>query len=123
SRGAANYYPSTINVSGVAGTVLHISVTLTAFNYFEVHGLTTGCSWGLIDVLLAGPGGQSSIAMSDVPRDTTDSASDARTLTFDDNAAAPLPNTGSFNNGTYQPTDYEPGDTFPSPAPPGPYGA
>jgi hypothetical protein len=38
-------------------------------------------------------------------------------LTFDDSAAAPLPDSSPITSGTYLPTNYVVGDTFPAPAP------
>src|SRR5262249_31007031 len=39
------------------------------------------------------------------------------TLTFDDSAAAFLPDSGQIVSGTYRPSDFFPGEIFPSPAP------
>lgn len=120
SRNTANPYPSTINVAGVSGTVLHVSLTLNGL--FYQHSIDPdGCNWDELDILLAGPGGQVAMVMSDVARNGN--GSDAqRTLTFDDNMLIPLPSNGDFESGSYFATDYEPGDTLPAPAPVGPYG-
>lgn len=117
--------PSTINVSGVTGTVTRVNVTLFNVN----HGYA-----GDINVLLVGPTGQTLLLMADT---SGSAALTDTTLSFDD-AAPPLPlyDIGPAA-GTYRPTDYDsfPGlsgydddhggsfDSFPAPAPAGPYGS
>ena len=77
-----------------------------------------------VDVLLVGPGGQTTMLMSDVGGQVDASG---LTLTFDD-AEAPLPDTSSFGSGTYGPTNLSTSDSgsgvdvFPGPAPVAPYG-
>lgn len=77
-----------------------------------------------IDTLLVGPGGQTTILMSD-PRGGSNPANNIG-LQFDD-SAAPLPCTsGALAAGAYHPTDCPNdfgNDTFPVPAPAGPYTA
>jgi subtilisin-like proprotein convertase family protein len=102
----SNPYPSTIEVSGVTGTISKVTVQLFDFNH----------TWpDDVDVLLAGPGGQKLLLMSDVGGATDVVNVD---LTFDDAA-------GSISTiilpGTFRPTTLIPGDPFPAPAPPGPY--
>jgi subtilisin-like proprotein convertase family protein len=110
----SNPYPSTINVSGVTGTVTKVTAQLFRFG----HGWTSD-----VDVLLVGPGGQKLILMSDVgltvelPPWISTGGGD---LTFDD-AAPPMPINTKVVSGTYKPTNSGTGDLFPSPAPPGPY--
>ncbi len=107
STGApSNPYPSTINVSGVTGTVSKVTVDLFNFNHTFP---------GDVDALLVGPGGQKLLLMSDVGGGT-----DAVNvnLTFDD-AAAPIGAT--VVSGTFRPTNSGAGDLFPAPAPAGPY--
>jgi len=104
-------YPSTINVSGLGGTVSNVTVTLRGFNQ----------TWGSdVDVLLVSPGGQKMMLMSDVGNGSVNNV----TLTISDSAAAALPASG-LTSGTYRPTNYtdgsELGDNFPSPAPAPPY--
>lgn len=120
-RAAATPYPSQIVVSGL-GTITDVNVTLTGFT----HGWPDD-----IDVLLVSPGGQSVILMSD-PGGSQDALD--LTFTFDDEAAAPLPE-GALASGSYRPSnDFEQtqgcvdpflstADTMPAPAPAGPYGA
>ncbi len=110
---AGSPYPSTINVSGMNGTVRNVTVTLTNLIHTWVSD---------VDVLLVGPGGQKVLIFSDVG-DAFNATN--RTVTLSDSAASALPESGSFANGTYKPTDYTDtspgGDNFPAPAPAGPY--
>jgi len=74
-----------------------------------------------IDVLLVGPGGQSVLLMSDAG-----GSGDLVNvnLTFDDAAAAMLPDTTQIVSGTFKPSNFEVvPDTFPAPAPAAPYGS
>src|SRR5947209_4102373 len=96
-------YPSTISVSGLPGTIVKAQATL-----IDIFG---GPARDL-DVLLVGPGG-STLLMSDIC-----SAGGVLpdlihlTYTFDDDAAAPLPETctGAPTSGTYKPTNYDTAD-------------
>lgn len=111
TSGPASPYPSGIPVSGLAGTIADVNVTLTNFNH----------TWpDDVDVLLVGPGGQTVILMSDVGGN--DDVSGVN-LTFDDGAASSLPDSGMIASGTYRPTNAGAGDTFSPPAPAGPYGS
>lgn len=105
----ANPYPSTISVSGVAGTVQSVTITLTNFNHtFPAD----------VGALVIGPGGQN-VLLFDAPGD----GSPVTNLTwiFDDSAASPLPSGSALSGGTFQP-GLNAGDTFAGPAPAGPYG-
>jgi hypothetical protein len=115
---SATPYPSAIEVSGLAGPVSDVNVTLNDFGHqFPAD----------VDVLLSGPGGQALKLMSDVPSQFNPCAVDASAvdLTFDDDAAAGVPGTAALATGTYQPTDVvdtangcgADGDAFPAPAP------
>jgi len=108
-HGAGSPYPSTINVTGMSGTVSNVTVALKNLSHTWVSD---------IDVLLVGPGGQKVLIFSDVGE-----AFNANnvTVTLSDAASPPLPANGSFASGTYKPTDYPPTETFPAPAPAGPY--
>lgn len=109
--GNAIPYPSTINVSGISGTVTKVTARLTGYT----HNFA-----GDVDVLLVGPGGQSVVLMSDAG---SSSAPAGLNLTFDDTAAAFLP-PAAFTSGAYKPTniaDGEGDDSYPSPAPPSGY--
>lgn len=111
TSGPASSYPSTINVSGLTGTVSKVTVTLTNL----MHTFPDD-----IDVLLVGPGGQGVIIMSDVG-----GSGDATnvTLTLDDAAVASLPDSAQLVSGTFRPTNIGTGDAFPAPAPGGAFGA
>lgn len=107
TSGPAAPYPSSIDVSGVVGTVVGVSVTLHDVNHtFPAD----------VDVLLVGPGGQRFIVLSDVGGGT-DLVN--VTLTLDDGAAMAVP--GVITSGTYRPTNSGTGDAFAAPAPPAPY--
>jgi subtilisin-like proprotein convertase family protein len=106
SGAPANPYPSSIAVSGLAGTVSGVSLTIRNFT----HG-----SPGDIDLLLVGPAGQKFIAMSDVG-----GVVDANNLTITlDDAGAFFP--PFLSSATYRPSNSGTQDTFPAPAPPAPY--
>lgn len=111
--GTASLYPSTINVSGMAGTIAHIDVGLNGVSHTFPDD---------VDVLLVGPGGQRVMLMSDVGGTADMSAVD---LIFEQSASASLPDSTQVSSGTYLPTNYtgsttlEPSgvDNFPSPGP------
>ncbi|MDY7076378.1 MAG: LamG-like jellyroll fold domain-containing protein, partial [Chloroflexota bacterium] len=106
-------YPSTISVSGLAGTVIKATVTLHNVTHKWVNQL---------DVLLVGPDGQSVILMSDAAGNFY-YALHTETVTFDDDASSPVPE-WDILPGDYRPSNYgADADSFPSPAPSGPYGA
>jgi hypothetical protein len=100
---------SQIEVSGAASAVGNVRVTL--------YDVSAGFA-GDVDVLLVGPQGQSLILMSDAGG--SDGLSLPATLTFTDNAAAGIPNSGLIASGKYKPTNLAPDpDIFPAA---GPYG-
>jgi subtilisin-like proprotein convertase family protein len=115
---AATPYPSPITVSGLTGTVTDVNVTLTGL----AHTFPDD-----VDVLLVGPAGQTTILMADSGYRVPFSG----TLTFDDAAAASLPDQGQITAGTYKPTlgtaafdeSCAVPSSFPAPAPAGPYGS
>ncbi len=109
--GPANSYPSSINVSGLSGSITKLTVTL--FNLSH--------SWpDDVDVLLVGPSGLKSLLMSDVGGGV---GVNGVTLTFDSTASNTLPDSSQLVSGTYQPTDFQTGDTFVTPAPSGTHSA
>jgi hypothetical protein len=83
-----------------------------------------------VDVLVVAPGGQAVLLMSHVPNTVGQCGANVAglTLTFDDDAAGPMPGNSPPGSGTYLPTDLpdlggcgnDPG-TLPPPAPSGPY--
>src|SRR5262249_6995122 len=104
-------YPSTINVSGVTGTISKVTAQLFNFNYDNFPDDA--------DILLVGPGGQKLLLMSDAGFGV--SVVNAN-LTFND--AAPTTMGASIVSGTFKPTNFFQGpsdDVFPAPAPAGPY--
>jgi subtilisin-like proprotein convertase family protein len=111
--GPASPYPSNIVVAGVTGVVSKVTVTLFDINHSFADDF---------DILLVGPGGQSVLLMSDV---AADRAANGVSLTFDDAAAAPLPQSAPLMSGIFRPTDIDPPsfvDEFAPPAPAPPYG-
>ena len=110
TNGISNPYPSTINVSGLSGTISDVNVTLTGFSAARPRD---------IDVVVVAPGGQTLMIMSDTGG--LNSTSPGVNLTFDDSAAASLSDTAQIVLGTYKPTDYvfstTDSDTFPAPGP------
>jgi subtilisin-like proprotein convertase family protein len=108
--GNASPYPASITASGLTGTVMKVTATLSGF----AHTFPDD-----VDVLLVGPGGQKTLLLSDAGGG---GAVTGLTLTFDDAAASSLPNGSSLTSGTWKPSAYEPDtDEFTSPAPPGAY--
>jgi subtilisin-like proprotein convertase family protein len=113
SGAAARPYPSHINVTGLGGTITHLTVALNGITHTNPDDL---------DVLLVGPNGQKIILMSDAGGSTDVSGVN---LTFDDAAASSLPDSGTLTTGTFKPTNFTgiDADAFPAPAPSGPYGS
>ncbi|MFN0277242.1 MAG: Calx-beta domain-containing protein [Pyrinomonadaceae bacterium] len=100
-------YPSNIPVAGLTGTVTKVTVNLTGLSHTFPDD---------VDVLLVGPGGQNTLLMSD-----TGGGLDVVgvNLTFDDAAAANLPDATQIASGTFRPTNFDTTtDVFPAPAPP-----
>jgi uncharacterized repeat protein (TIGR01451 family) len=106
-HGSAAPYPSTINVSGLAGVVSRITVTLNGVTHSFPHD---------VGVLLVSPSGAKSVVMSGAGGGSSISNLN---LTFDDAAAAVLSDSAQIISGTYKPTDNPPGKNFPTPAPAG----
>ena len=93
-NGAASPYPSTIAVAGLVGSVTKVTVTLSNLTFPFTSRL---------EIWLSNPAGQSVMLMSDVGGSVTNVM-----LTFDDSAAALLPQSSQIVTGTYRPTDYPP---------------
>jgi hypothetical protein len=90
--GPASPYPSNIDVTSLAGTVLDVNATLNGFSHtFPAD----------VNVALAGPGGRQ-VTLTRAAGDGDDVTN--LTLTFDDEAAGPLPSTGPLTSGTYTPS-------------------
>ena len=101
---AASPYPATITVSGVAGVISKLRVTL--------NNLVHECPRDL-DIMLVGPTGQSIVLMSDV----AECSGGFMTLTFDDFAPTTVPLSSFVLGGTFRPSNEGLGDAFPAPAP------
>ena len=103
---AASPYPSIINVSGVGGTLIKATVTLTNVNHTSPQD---------IDALVVSPGAQDTLLMSGAGGQVV---MKNVTVTFDDAATNALPPSSiipqiGITNGTYQPTGYLPIPAFP----------
>ena len=107
ASGTASSYPSSINVSGLEGTVTGVQVSLTGFTHTAPDD---------VDLLLVSPSGAKVVLMSDVGG--ANAASNLN-LFFTD-AGVAMPDSGALSSTSYKPTDFEAGDTYPGPAPAGP---
>ena len=104
----ASAYPSTVEVSGMTGTITMVEVSLRGVN----HSLQQ------LDMLLVSPTGAKFVFLSD---SNAVGQYDAF-YTFSDSGATTLVQPNQGLSGTYRPTDLNTGtDTFPAPAPAGPY--
>lgn len=114
TTGPAAPYPSAITASGLQGVITDVNVTLVGATHTYPDD---------IDVLLVGPFGQTVVLMSDTGAGF---GITNLTLTFDDAAAASLPDTTQIAAGTYKPTQGVTCNTCGfnggAPAPTGPYG-
>jgi subtilisin-like proprotein convertase family protein len=106
---SANPYPSTINVSGLTGTISKVTA--------RVNGLTHTNPTD-IDMLLVSPSGQGVRLMSD--NGGGDDVAGVN-LSFDDAAANSL-GVVQIVSGTYKPSNNGANDAFAAPAPTAPYG-
>jgi subtilisin-like proprotein convertase family protein len=109
TSGPATPYPSNITIAGFTKPVTRVTVTLKQISHTFPDD---------IDVLLVGPTGAKFVLMSDV---AGSSDLTGQTFTFDDQAAALLPDGTAPPSGSFKPTNYSTGDAFPAPAPAGPY--
>lgn len=103
--GAANPYPSVINVSNVPTQLAKVTVRLNQLG----HTFPSD-----IDILLVGPQGQTAMIMSDVGGAN---AINGVTLLLDDAATTPIPLGGPLVSGTYIPNNSGLSDPMPAPAP------
>jgi uncharacterized repeat protein (TIGR01451 family) len=117
--GAALTYPSIITVSGVSGTILKATITLSNVSHTFPDDF---------DILLVSPSGNKVLLVSDVGGGF---AINGVNITLDDNAASSLPDSGTIADGVYKPSNYlnspvdplSTNDVFAAPAPAGPYAA
>ncbi len=100
-RGRATQYGSTIVSSGLTGAITDVNVTLTNLNHLNPDDL---------DIMLIGPSGKRIILLSDAGG-TADVVT--ANLTFDDAAAAGVPDAGPLVTATVKPTNFGTGDTLP----------
>ena len=109
--GAATPYPAAITVSGMAGRVAKLAVSVVDLSH----------DWaGDLRLLLVSPTGQSAVLMA---ASGGGSGVINATVTLDDLAPERLPNGTPLGSGTFRPASYGTVTQFPSPAPPGFYGA
>jgi hypothetical protein len=101
---AANPYPSTINVSGLVGTVIKTTMTLTNLT----HPSPTD-----IEGLLVSPDLKDTLFMANAGGSGGNSALKKATIGFDDGATNSLPQFDKITNGVYKPTQYMPVTPFP----------
>jgi hypothetical protein len=117
SEGPANEYPSSIAVSGVAGTVTKVTVTLIGYS---------SASPDDTDAVIVGPNGQKVMLVSDACGVNPNTLEDEN-WTFDDSAPTFISNGGpcaDFQDESFKPTNYEnpdDDDLTPSGGPAGPY--
>jgi subtilisin-like proprotein convertase family protein len=111
TRGPANPYPSTINVSGMGGSLTKVVVTIAGISHPFPDDLA---------MLLVGPGGQNVVFMFNVG---CGFGVIGVTLTFDQAAPQALPDEDQIVTGTYRPTSVGvvAADLFVAPAPGPPY--
>src|SRR5205823_2023247 len=102
-------YPSNITVSGLAGNISKLTLTLTGLSHTFPDD---------IDMLLVAPNGANLHFFSD---SCGSSAISGLNITMDDAAATLLPDAGPCSSTSYRPGNPSAGDTFPAPAPAGPY--
>jgi streptogramin lyase len=118
-NGQANTYPSTVDVSGLQGTVTKVTVRLTGISHTFPDDL---------DFLLQGPEGQNVMLASDAgsPAGNTSYPANGITLNISDSASRSLSDIGPLVSGFYKPTNNAPGvgatQELSPPAPPAPYG-
>jgi subtilisin-like proprotein convertase family protein len=103
--GAANPYPSTINVSG-QGAVADVNVRLTGVSHTFPDDF---------EILLVGPTGVKVVLMADRGGDIDMTSA---TLVLDDAATSSLPDATQIFSGTYKPTGTTFGGGAPAPAAP-----
>jgi subtilisin-like proprotein convertase family protein len=112
TSGPASPYPATRTVSGMAGGITDVNVTIDGIWHQSPDDL---------DLLLVGPTGRKVVLMSDACGPL---GVNAYGWVWDDEAPAPMPEgNGTDVCGTrfHRPANHGPGDVWPAPAPAGPY--
>ncbi|MEP7213310.1 MAG: Ig-like domain repeat protein [Acidobacteriota bacterium] len=102
---ATNGVTSTITVTGTAGPISSIALTLN--NYTTPRPQH-------VDFLLVGPGGQKFVVMSDAGGQNLASATSNVTITFSDAGASQFTQSGPLTTGTFKPVDYDVSVPFPT---------
>ena len=113
---SANPYPSGIVVAGLVGTITDVNVTLLDFTTKADTPQTNMHFPEDIDVLVSAPSATSVVLMSDAGGDNNNSHPvSAADLTFDQQAANPLPADTSISSGPWRPVDDDddPSETAP----------
>ena len=110
--GAGTPYPSTVNVSGLQGTVTGVTVRLFGLS----HLFPTD-----VEALLVGPQGQRVKLVSDIYSVSPPVPTHGVSLTLTDAGPRQLPSSPPLVSGVFRPTDPSPGDSLPIPAPAAPY--
>lgn len=107
SRGVANTYPASIDVSGISGRLQNIQISL----YGVTHSYPNDLAAVVVSpsnraaLLFSGPGGNVRASNLD--------------WVFDDKAVSPLPLDGQLSSGSFQPGEEQYDDFFPAPGPGG----
>lgn len=112
TSGPASPYPATRTVSGVAGGITDLNVSIDGIFHQRPDDL---------DLLLVGPRGQKVILMSDACGSFD---VNAYGWEWNDEAPALMPDgdaTDRCGTRSHRPADFEPGESLPAPAPGGPY--
>jgi uncharacterized repeat protein (TIGR01451 family) len=102
-------YPTRINVSGMAGVLSKVTISLTGLSH---NNMTRD-----LDMMLTGPNGNSLVVLSDVGG--TAALTTPVNLVLDSSAGSALPTSSALTSGTFLPTDVSssPADSFAPPAP------
>ncbi|NOT62858.1 MAG: hypothetical protein HOP19_21830, partial [Acidobacteria bacterium] len=110
ANGVARPYPSRVFVTGVAGTISKVTVTLNGLTHTNMDDL---------DVLLVAPGGQNIVLTSDAGGDPANTGVMNANVTFDDNAPTAINANTPPTTGSYKPTNLNDAipDNYPAPAP------
>ena len=107
--GQASIYPSTINVSGMPGTITRLELTVSRFSHEYPDDL---------NMLLVSPAG---VAVEFMAHVGGGNATTNVTFTVSDSALFPFSDTFQIWSEVFAPTIFPPSDTFPAPAPARPY--
>lgn len=109
ASGMANVYPSHVFVTGLAGTISKVTLTVSNLTINRPDDLS---------LLLVGPNGAKFLALNDAGGTAAGVA--GINLTLDDSAASLVPDTTAPVSGTYRPSSHD-ATVLPAPAPATPY--